>query len=69
MSKGTRPADAGLAEIDAWHEWFVAAHTARLRDASLTADVMERELGSVTTQTAAIAARMRAEPWCTSHGS
>ena len=61
MRKRTTPNDPGLAEIDAWGRWFLAAHTQMLRDKHLAADVFERELADVTTLADAITARMRSD--------
>ena len=61
MAKRPTPIDPGLAEIDAWHQWFLSAHTQRLADLQLPPDQHDRELADVTTLATAVVARMRAD--------
>ena len=53
--------DPNQQEIDAWHDWFVEAHTARLRHTGLDTDSAARELAVIVSQAAAIHAKMREE--------
>ena len=50
---------AGLAEIDAWGDWFINAHTERLRAADLSPEQYARDLAVVTTAAATAVEKMR----------
>ena len=51
--------DEGLAEIDRWHAWFLAAHTARLQALNLSPAEQDAHLETVRGVAAAVTARMR----------
>lgn len=51
--------DEGLQQIDAWGDWFISAHTERLRGAGLTPIEREREDATIQAQAAAIVSKMR----------
>lgn len=62
MKQRTSPEiESDLQEIADWHQWFLSAHTQRLRDLNLPPDQHDRELADVTTLASAVAARMREE--------
>lgn len=53
--------DAGLQEIQDWHDWFVTAHTQRLATCNYSAEQLEHELSLVTRAATAITDRMRSD--------
>ena len=58
MSKRTPPpVDPGVAEIEAWRAWFLAAHTARLAELHLPPDQHDREWTAVTAAAEAVTSR------------
>jgi hypothetical protein len=61
MARRAPKIDPGLAEIEAWHAWFVDAHERRLSDPLQFPDrhLVESERAKIVAQAAAIVERMK----------